>query len=89
MSKNALGFCYESSTTFSDREFVAKVWNCSKLLPTHELQELTTDYTIQLRSLRSDYVSASNPKHCQFVELLMPQFHTGHESPEPSRIDKC
>ena len=32
-----------------------------------ELQDLPTDYTIQLRSSRTDYVSAANQKHCQFV----------------------
>ena len=34
---------------------------------TYELQELTTDDTIQLRPSRTEYFSATNPKICQFV----------------------
>ena len=36
---------------------------------TQELQELTTDYQIQLRTSRTDYVSASDPKMYQFVAI--------------------
>ena len=34
-----------------------------------ELQEVTTDYKIQLRTSRTDYVSATNPKIYQFVAI--------------------
>ena len=34
-----------------------------------ELQEVTTDYKIQLRTSRIDYVSATNPKIYQFVAI--------------------
>ena len=63
------GFCYESSTTFSNREFVANVLNSSKLLPRYELQELTMDCTIQLISFRTGYISAMNLKKCRFVAI--------------------
>ena len=33
MSKNALRICYELTTIFWNREFVAKILNISKLLP--------------------------------------------------------
>ena len=36
---------------------------------TQEQQELTTDYKIQLRTSRTDYVSATNPKIYQFVAI--------------------
>ena len=36
---------------------------------TQELQELTTDYKIQLRSSQTEYVSATNPKIYQFVAI--------------------
>ena len=36
---------------------------------TQELQEVTTDYKIQLRISRTDYVSATNPKIYQFVAI--------------------
>ena len=59
MSKNALGTCYESSTIIRIGEFVAKVEPYSRY--TYELQELTTDSGIQLRSSRTEYVSVTNP----------------------------
>ena len=51
-----------------------KVLNSSNLLPqipnkTYELQELTTNCLPQLRSSRTDNVSATNPKNCQFVVI--------------------
>ena len=60
--------------TFSNQKFVAKVLDSSNILPqipdkTYKLQELTTNYRIQLRSSRSDYVSASNPKNCQSMAI--------------------
>ena len=71
MSKNALRTCYELVTDVLNREFVAKILNRSKLRPrlTKELQELNTDYKIQLRTFRTDYVSAMNPKVYQFVAI--------------------
>ena len=36
---------------------------------TYELQELTTDCAIQLRSSRTEYVSATNLNICQFVAI--------------------
>ena len=74
-SKNAIGICYESSTLFRSREFVAKVLNSSKLLsripdrPRKTLQELTTVCTIHLRFSRNEYVSVSNPNICKFVAI--------------------
>ena len=35
----------------------------------YELQELTTDCMIQLRSSQTEYVSATNPNICQFVTI--------------------
>ena len=48
MSENALGFCYksESSTTFSNPQFMAKFLNSSNFF--HEFQ-------IDFRIARSDY----------------------------------
>ena len=44
MPKNALRICYELTTMFWNREFVAKTLNSSKhLLIAQELQELTTN----------------------------------------------
>ena len=34
---------------------------------TYELQKLTTDCAVQLRSSRTEYVSATNPNSWQFV----------------------
>ena len=36
---------------------------------TQELQQVTTDYKIQLRISRTDYVSATNPNLYQFVAI--------------------
>ena len=36
---------------------------------TQELQEVTTDNKLQLRTSRTDYVSATNPKIYQFVAI--------------------
>ena len=36
---------------------------------TYELQEVTTNYKIQLRTSRIDYDSATNPKIYQFVAI--------------------
>ena len=36
---------------------------------TYELQELTTDCANQLRSLRTEYDSATNPNICKFMSI--------------------
>ena len=71
MSKNALQTCYELVTDVLQREFVAKILNCSKHWPqwTQELQEVTTDNKIQLRTSQTEYVSATNPKIYQFMVI--------------------
>ena len=74
MSKNALQTCYKLVTDVLNREFDAKILEPFKTLApnsqlTQELQELTTDYNIQLRTARTDYVSATNPKIDQFVVI--------------------
>ena len=59
MSNNALGICHESSTIFRTfKQFKTFEQNFRQ---TYELQELTTDCAIQLRSSRTEYVSATNP----------------------------
>ena len=75
MSKNALGIWHESRTIFRIGEFVAKVMNSSKLLsripdrPTNCKNSLHTDCANQLRSSRTEYDSATNPKICQIVPI--------------------
>ena len=75
MFKNALGIWYESRTIFRIGEFVAKVFNSSKLLtrisdrPTNCKNSLRTDCANQLRSSRTEYDSATNPNICQFVAM--------------------
>ena len=60
MSKNALGTWYESSTIFQFGEFVAKDL---------QIARMTTYCVIQLRSSRTEYVSANDPIICQFVAI--------------------
>ena len=71
MSKNALRTCYELATNFLNRDFVVEILN--NLSPnsrlTYELQELTTNYKILLKTLRIDHDSATNPKIYQFVAI--------------------
>ena len=73
MSKSALRTCNELATDFFNREFVAEILNSSKLSPysrlTYELQELTTNYKIQLRTSRIGQDLASNPKMYQFAAI--------------------
>ena len=84
---NALRKSYELVTDVLNREFVAKNVDPFKTLAPNsrsnqELQEVTTDYKIQLRTSRTDYVSATNPKIYQFVAIrgssgrsVIPQMH--------------
>ena len=79
MSKNALRTCYELVTCtitydFLNRGICGQSFEQFKTLApysrlTQELQELTTDYKIQLRTSRTDYVSVTNPKIHQFVAI--------------------
>ena len=36
---------------------------------TQEQQEVTTDYNVQLKTSRTDYISSTNPKIYQFVVI--------------------
>ena len=59
--------CFESGVRGLNAEPFKTLTPNSRL--TQELQEVTTDYTIQLRTSRTDYVSATNPKIYQFVAI--------------------
>ena len=54
---------------FWNRELVAKSLNSSKLLSRVPERPTTTDCTIQLRSSRTEYVSATSPNICHFVAI--------------------
>ena len=74
MSKNALRTCYELATNFFESGVRGRNFEQFKtLFPnsrlTYELQELTTNYKIQLRTSRIDHDSATNPKIYQFVAI--------------------
>ena len=74
MSENALRTCYELVTDLLNREFLCQNFEPFKTLApnsrlTQELQQVTTDYKIQLRTSRTDYVSATNPNLYQFVAI--------------------
>ena len=74
MPKNSLRICYELTTIFWIREFVAKILNCSKLLSRiPDCSRIArTDYecnTIQLRASRTVYDSATNAQIHQFVAI--------------------
>ena len=60
--------CFESGVCVQNFEPFKTLAPNSRL--TQELQELTTDYKIQLRTSRTDYVSSTNPKIYQFVAIL-------------------
>ena len=59
--------CFESGVRGKNIEPFKTLAPNSRL--TQELQELTTDYQIHLRTSRTDYVSATNPKIYQFVAI--------------------
>ena len=73
MSKNALRTYYELVTDVLNRESVTNFEPFKTLAPNYrltlELQEVTTDYKIQLRTSRNDNVSATNLKIYQFVAI--------------------
>ena len=59
--------CFESGVRGQNFEPFKTLAPNSRL--TQELQEMTMDCKIQLRTWRSDYVSAMNPKSYQFVAI--------------------
>ena len=74
MSKNNLQTCYELATNFLNRGVRGRNFEQFKTLSpnsrlTKELQEVTTNYKIQLRTSRIDYDYATNPKIYQFVAI--------------------
>jgi len=68
MAKNALRICYELTTTFWNRELVAKTLNSSKLLPIH--QNSLRIYTKLVGTSRTDNDSTTNPENCKFLAIL-------------------
>ena len=74
MSKNALRTCYELASNFFESGVRGRNFEQFKTLApnsrlTYEVQEVTTNYKIQLRTSRIDYDSATNPKIYQFVAI--------------------
>ena len=51
------------------KKFCCNSSTLSLLLIRLELQELTTDYAIQLRFSRTEYESVTNPNICQIVAI--------------------
>ena len=75
MSMNALGFCYEPSATFFKKGVRGQSLEQFKTfdINSDRLQELTTDCKFQIRSSRTDNVSATNKEKnsWQFVEFVV------------------
>jgi len=83
IAKNALRICYELTTIFWNREFVAKTLNSSKLATNSRLIRthrdwwspwLTTNrslriYTKLVGTSRTDNDSTTIPENCQFLEI--------------------
>ena len=75
MSKNALGICYETSTIFRIREFVAKFWT---------VQIFWSEFPIRLRIARTDYGLY------ELVKIFANWVRSSHESKYLSiRGDSC
>ena len=74
MSKNALRTCYELATNVFESRVRGRNFEQFKTLApnsrlTYELQEVTTNYKIKLRTSRIDYDSATIPKIYRFVAI--------------------
>jgi len=68
MAKNALRICYELTTFFWNREFVAKtVQNLCHEFPIDQKSQRI--YTKLAGTSRTDNDSTTNPENCQFLEI--------------------
>ena len=83
LSKNALRTYYELATNFffesgvRGRNFEQFKTLAPNSRLTYELQEVITNYKIQLRTTRNNYDSATNTKIYQFVGIRGSSGHSG------------
>ena len=82
MSKNALRTCYKLATIFFESGVRGRNFEQFKTLApnsrlTYELQEVSTNYKIQLRTSRIEYDSAAIPKIYRFVAIRGGSGHSG------------